>query len=38
MPDGHRTTATLTADEREQIESFLHDNRVEILAADGSPD
>ena len=38
MTDDHRTNATLTAGEREQIESFLHDNRVEILAADGSPD
>ena len=29
MDDADRTEATLTAGEREQIESFLHDNRVE---------
>ena len=27
-----RTEATLTAGEREQIESFLHDNRVEVAS------
>ena len=30
MIDEYRTDATLTGSEREQIESFLHDNRVEI--------
>ena len=31
MDDEYRTDATLTGSEREQIESFLHDNRVEIV-------
>ena len=31
MNDQYRTDATLTGSEREQIESFLHDNRVEIV-------
>ena len=31
MIDEYRTDATLTGSEREQIESFLHDNRVEIV-------
>jgi Protein of unknown function (DUF664) len=31
MNDEYRTDATLTGSEREQIESFLHDNRVEIV-------
>lgn len=31
MDDADRTETTLTADEREQIESFLHDSRVEVL-------
>ena len=32
MEDVDRTEATLTAGEREQIESFLHDNRVEVMS------
>jgi len=32
MSDEYRTDATLTGTQREQIESFLHDNRVEIVA------
>ena len=32
MSDEYRTDATLTGTEREQIESFLHDNRAEIVA------
>ena len=31
MNDAYLTDATLTGSEREQIESFLHDNRVEIV-------
>ena len=31
MNDEHRADATLTGTEREQIESFLHDNRAEIV-------
>ena len=31
MNDEYLTDATLTGSEREQIESFLHDNRVEIV-------
>ena len=31
MDDEYLTDATLTGSEREQIESFLHDNRVEIV-------
>ncbi|MEJ7771128.1 MAG: DinB family protein [Geodermatophilaceae bacterium] len=31
MNDESRSEATLTGDEREQIESFLHDNRVAIV-------
>lgn len=31
MNDDYRTEATLTGSEREQIESFLHDNRAEIV-------
>ena len=31
MNDEYRTDATRTGSEREQIESFLHDNRVEIV-------
>jgi hypothetical protein len=31
MKDEYRTDVTLTGSEREQIESFLHDNRVEII-------
>jgi len=31
MDDEYRTDATLTGAEREQIESFLHDNRLEIV-------
>jgi hypothetical protein len=31
MSDEYRADATLTGSEREQIESFLHDNRVEIV-------
>ena len=31
MDDEHRAEATLAGSEREQIESFLHDNRVEIV-------
>lgn len=31
MNDEHRTKATLTGSEREQIESFLHANRAEIV-------
>ena len=31
MIDEYRTDATLTGSEREQIESFLHDNQVEIV-------
>lgn len=31
MNDEHRTEATLTGSEREQIESFLHANRAEIV-------
>ena len=31
MNDDYHTDATLTGSEREQIESFLHDNRVEIV-------
>lgn len=31
MNDEYRTDSTLTGSEREQIESFLHDNRVEII-------
>jgi hypothetical protein len=31
MNDEYRADATLTGSEREQIESFLHDNRVEIV-------
>ena len=33
MNDEHGTEAILTGSEREQIESFLHSNRVEIAAA-----
>ncbi len=32
MDGSDRTEATLTGREREQIESFLHDNRVEVLS------
>ena len=32
MSDEYRTDATLTGTQREQIESFLHDNRAEIVA------
>jgi hypothetical protein len=31
MSDEYRADATLTGTEREQIESFLHDNRAEIV-------
>jgi hypothetical protein len=31
MNDEYRTDTTLTGSEREQIESFLHDNRLEIV-------
>ena len=31
MNDDHRTDATLTGTEREQLESFLHHNRSEII-------
>jgi len=31
MNDEYRTDATLTGSERDQIESFLHDNRAEIV-------
>lgn len=31
MDDEYRADATLTGSEREQIESFLHDSRVEIV-------
>lgn len=31
MNDEYRSEATLAGSEREQIESFLHDNRVEIV-------
>jgi len=31
MKDEYRTDVTLTGSEREQIESLLHDNRVEII-------
>ncbi len=32
MDDADRIGGTLTASEREQIESFLHDTRVEVLS------
>ncbi|GAA2152538.1 DinB family protein [Nocardioides koreensis] len=32
MTDDHRSEATLTGTEREQLEAFLHDNRLEIAA------
>ena len=31
MTDDHRSEATLTGTEREQLEAFLHDNRLEIV-------
>lgn len=30
-PDEYRSEATLTGTEREQLEAFLHDNRLELL-------
>ena len=30
-PHDHRSEATLTGTEREQLEAFLHDNRLEIV-------
>ena len=32
MTADHRSEATLTGTEREQLEAFLHDNRLEIVA------
>jgi len=31
VTDDHRSEATLTGTEREQLEAFLHDNRLEIV-------
>ena len=31
MSDDHRTETTLTGTEREQVEAFVHDNRLEIV-------
>ena len=32
MTDHHRSETTLTGTEREQVEAFVHDNRLEIVA------
>lgn len=38
-PDPYRSEATLTGTEREQLEAFLHDNRLELLGVlDGLSD
>ncbi|MGZ4465810.1 MAG: DinB family protein [Nocardioides sp.] len=32
MTDDHRSETTLTGSEREQLEAFVHDNRLELIA------